>query len=334
MTEARHTVVVPVMPGAHAFELGVACEVFGLARPELGVDWYRFVVCSVEGGPVDLGGFHLDTPHGLDALDEADTVVVPVCPPDPGAPPALALALHRAYERGARLVSYCSGAFALAAAGVLDGRPATTHWMYAARLARDYPAVDVRPDVLYVDDGQVLTSAGTAAGIDLSLHIVRRDYGTEVANYVARRMVVPPHRDGGQAQFVEQPVPKGDDASVLAPTLDWIVDRLHDPLTVEQMAAHAMMSTRTFMRRFRAVTGTTPLRWLLQQRVAHARRLLEQTDEPVERVAQACGFGSATTLRMHFQRFVATTPTDYRRTFKGQAAAHEGSARPPDRVLA
>jgi transcriptional regulator GlxA family with amidase domain len=213
------------------------------------------------------------------------------------------------------MVSYCSGAFALAAAGILDGRHATTHWMYADKLARRYPSVRVVPDVLYVDDGQVMTSAGTAAGIDLSLHIVRRDYGSDVANKVARRMVVPPHRDGGQAQFVDLPVPPVDDTVLLGPTLDWIVDHLAEPLTVDAMAAHAMVSPRTFARRFRAVTGTTPLQWLLHQRVAHARRLLETSDLPIERIADASGLGSAANLRAHFQRVVGTTPTSYRRTF-------------------
>lgn len=317
----RHFVAAAVLPGAHPFELAVACEVFGLVRPELGVEWYDFRVCAVEEPPIDLGGFTIDTPHRLDTLAEADTVVIPVCPPDPGAPPGLVDALRAAYERGARIVSYCSGAFALAQAGILDDRPATTHWMHAARLARDFPRVNVQPDVLYVDDGQVLTSAGTSAAIDVSLHIVRCDYGTEVTNGVARRMVVPPHRDGGQAQFVDQPVPPRDDACALGPTLDWIVDRMSESLTVEQMAAHAMMSTRTFMRRFRAVTGTTPLRWLHQQRIGHARRMLEDTALSVERVAQECGFGSAASLRMHFQRAVSTTPTTYRRTFRERREA-------------
>lgn len=314
----QHQVVAVAVPGNHAFELGVACEVFGLARPELGVPWYGFRVCAA-GPAIDQGGFTIDTPHGLDVLDDADTVIVPVCNPADGPPPGLPDALARAYARGARIVSYCSGAFALAAAGVLDGHSATTHWMYAARLAREYPLVKVLPDVLYVDDGQVLTSAGTSAGIDLSLHIVRADYGSEIANAVARRMVVPPHRDGGQAQYVDQPVTTGREMYSLGPTLDWVVDNLAEPLTVEQMAAHAMTSTRTFMRRFRAATGTTPLQWLSQQRIRRARHLLESTDTPVDRVAQECGFGSAANLRVHFQRTVATTPTAYRRTFTATA---------------
>jgi AraC family transcriptional regulator, transcriptional activator FtrA len=316
-----HTVAVAVGHGTNPFEFGVACEVFGLERPELGVEWYRFHVCAVDPPPVRVKNFELCSEFGLGDLAAADTVIVPNAGTGDDVDPALVDALQRAYERGARMVSYCSGAFALAAAGILDDRPATTHWMYAEKLAQRYPAVRVVPDVLYVDDGQVLTSAGTSAGIDLSLHIVRLDYGSEVANTVARRMVVPPHRDGGQAQYVDLPVPPVDDAIVLGPTLDWIVDHLGEPLTVEAMAAHAMVSPRTFARRFRAVTGTTPLQWLLHQRVRHARRLLETTDLPIERVAGACGLGSAANFRAHFQRVVGTTPTAYRRTFAVAAFA-------------
>jgi AraC family transcriptional activator FtrA len=317
-----HTVAVTVGHGTNPFEFAVACEVFGLERPELGVDWYRFLVVATDPPPVDVGPFSVVTPYGLDALALADTVVVPNARHGDERPPAaLVAALRAACERGARIVSFCSGAFALAEAGILDGRPATTHWMYVDELRERYPAIDVRPDVLYVDDGQVLTSAGTAAGIDLALHLVRLDHGAEVANMVARRMVVPPHRDGGQAQFVHLPVPERDDAAFLAPTLDWIVDHLQEPLTVERMAAHACTSARTFARRFRAVTGTTPLRWLLHQRVRYAQRLLETTDLPVELVAHRCGLGTAANLRLHFRRVVATTPTAYRATFGADAAA-------------
>ena len=270
-----HTVAATVVPGSHPFELAVACEVFGLDRPELGEPLYRFVVCGV-GPRVDLGPFTLETEHGIDALARADTVIVPASNPDLVPPPEFLAALRDAYARGARLVSFCSGAFALAAAGVLDGRRVTTHWMYA----------------------------------------VRHDHGAEIANYIARRMVVPPHRDGGQAQFLIQPMPDSSEADTLGPTLDWIVDNLDRPLTIEEMAAHALMSTRTFMRRFRAATGTTPLRWLSQQRVEHARRVLESTDVPVDRVAQVSGFGSAANFRVHFQRTVGTAPTSYRRAFR------------------
>lgn len=321
--DRRQAVAAAVLPGSHPFEVAVACEVFGLERPELGVEWYRFSVCTV-GDTADLGSFTISSPHRIDELAAADTVIVPACDPEHGPPAVLTEALRAAYERGARVVSYCSGAFALAAAGILDGRAATTHWMYASRLARQHPRIDLRPDVLYVDDGQVLTSAGTSAAIDLSLHIVRRDYGAEIANAVARRMVIPPHRDGGQAQFVDRPVPRPDEGDTLGPTLDWVIARLHEPITIEQMSAHALMSTRTFMRRFRAATGTTPLRWLLQQRLQQARWLLESTDHPVERIAHAAGFGSAANLRVYFQRHLSTTPSAYRRTFRAREGARAG----------
>jgi transcriptional regulator GlxA family with amidase domain len=215
------------------------------------------------------------------------------------------------------MVSICTGAFALAAAGVLDGRRATTHWRDAALLAERHPAVDVDPDVLYVDEGRVLTSAGVAAGIDLCLHLVRRDHGAQVANDVARRIVVAPHRSGGQAQFVDRPLPDGVGAGLEA-TRAWALERLDAPLTVAALAAHAHVSERTFLRRFRAETGTTPLRWLHEHRVAEARRQLEQTDLPVEHVAARCGFGTAVSLRRHFARATRTTPTAYRRAFAGR----------------
>jgi AraC family transcriptional activator FtrA len=325
----RHTVAAIAQRGGHPFELAVACEVFGLDRPELGVPWYDFKVVAAQPPPLHLGTFTLDTPYGLDELATADTIVVPMSFPDEDPDARLTGALRAAYERGARLVSFCSGAFALAAAGVLDGKRATTHWMYSALLAKRYPLVDVQPDVLYVDEGQVLTSAGTSAAIDVALHVVRTDYGSDIANAVARRMVVPPHRDGGQAQFVERPVPEETSAHGMAATLDWAIEHLHEHLTVERLAGHALMSTRTFMRRFNAATGTTPLRWLLQQRVLLARQLLEESDESVERIAAHAGFGSAANLRTHFTRMVGTTPTSYRRTFQARgkdAVAHPSPA--------
>ena len=217
-------------------------------------------------------------------------------------------------------MSVCSGAFALAHAGLLDGHKATTHWMYTERLAAAFPEIDVDPNVLYVDEGQILTSAGTAAGIDLCLHVVRLDHGVDVANAVARRMVVPPHRDGGQAQFVEAPVEADDGNDPLAATLDWVLEHLDEPLTVEVMSRHALMSPRTFARRFRSVTGTTPLQWLLRQRILQAQRLLESTDMPVELIAQRCGFGSSSVLRTHFKRMIDTSPLVYRRTFREVAS--------------
>jgi AraC family transcriptional activator FtrA len=277
---------------------------------------YALAPCTPAPGPVaTTSGFPLDVARGLDALADADTVLVPGFSEASWPPPEAALAaLRAAHARGARVASICTGAFALAAAGLLDGRRATTHWRWAGRLAELFPDVRVDPDVLYVDEGDVLTSAGIAAGIDLCLHLVRRDHGAEAANAVARRTVVPPHRAGGQAQFIERPVP-AHDAGGLEATRAWALERLEQPLTVRMLARHACCSERTFARRFREETGTTPLRWLLTQRVDHARRLLETSDLPVELVAHRCGFGSAAALRQHFRRATASTPTAYRRAF-------------------
>ena len=324
MAARPHTVAAVIDHGVSPFELGVACEVFGLDRAELVDPWYRFLICTA-ASPVrtkSSGGLMIDTPHRLDALAEADTIVVPMWDVDVAASDELLAALRAADARGARLVSFCSGAVLLAQAGLLDGRRATTHWMYADRLIEQFPAVDVDPDVLYVVDGRVLTSAGTAAAIDLCLHVVRADHGAEVANAVARRMVVPPHRDGGQAQFISAPVPAP--TTIHDPfhtTLDWALEHLDEPLTVEVLARRAATSPRTFARRFVAVTGTTPLQWLLRQRVLLAQRLLETTDEAVERVATQCGFGTAAGLRVHFQRQVGTSPMAYRRTFRQARAS-------------
>jgi transcriptional regulator GlxA family with amidase domain len=313
-----HTVAALISQGVAPFELGVACEVFGIDRRELVDPWYRFRVCATEPGPVRTSiGFTIDTPYGLADVARADTVVVPAWRDIHDAPPEPVLeAVRTAHRRGARIVSVCSGAFVLGHAGLLDGRRATTHWMYTDELAAAFPLADVDPDVLYVDAGSVLTSAGTAAGIDLCLHIVRCDHGAEVANAVARRMVVPPHRDGGQAQYVQAPVPLRSGPDDLAMTLEWATAHLDAPITVEVLARVAHMSPRTFARRFRDATGTTPLQWILGQRVVLARRLLETTDEPVERIAEIAGFGAAPTLRAHFHRTVGTSPLAYRRTFR------------------
>ena len=312
-----HRVVTLVGPNVSMFELSVPCEVFGLDRSELVDPWYRHRVAAAVPGPhTSPEGVLIDTPYGLDEVAEADTVVIPARS-FRGEPPVEVLeALRDADARGARLLSMCTGAFVLAAAGVLDGKRATTHWMWAAELARQYPKVQVDPKVLYVDAGNVMTSAGTAAGIDLLLHVVRLDHGAEVANAVARRMVVPPHRDGGQAQFVDLPMPDQNGDEPLAGVLGWMLEHVGEDLSVEQLARRARMSPRTFARRFRAVTGTTPHQWLLSQRVLLAQRLLETTDEPVERVAQRCGFASAAGLRQHFTRVVAASPQAYRRTFR------------------
>lgn len=313
----RHTVAALVVDGVAAFELGVACEVFGFERPEILDPWYRFLVCAADPPPLrTTAGFTVDTPHRLADLERADTVIVPTWPVQRTPSPAVIDALRAAHDRGARLVSVCSGAFALAHAGLLDGKRATTHWMYADALADRFPAVKVDPDVLYVDEDPLFTSAGTAAGIDLCLYLVRLDHGAGVANAVARRMVVPPHRDGGQAQFVDLPMPDGDGDDSLAGVLGWMLGHVGDDLTVDQLARRARTSPRTFARRFRAVTGTTPHQWLLSQRILLAQRLLETTDEPVERVAQRCGFASAAGLRQHFTRALSASPHAYRRTFR------------------
>lgn len=313
-----HRVVTLLAPGANPFEFAVSCEVFGLRRPELGVEWYDHRLAATVRPLVVNGGWTLDTPHGLEAVEEADTVVVPACPLD--VPQVMLEPLRAAYERGTRLVSFCSGAFALAAAGVLDGRGATTHWMHADELARRYPRVRVDPGVLYVDEGQVLTSAGTAGGIDLALHIVRLDHGPRVANEVARRMVVAPHRDGGQAQFVLNPVPATEYDDALGPVMDWMFEHLDEPITVPDLARLAAISPRTFARRFRAATGTTPLRWLTHQRVTRAQDLLQATDLPVEVIATRVGLGTAANLRTHFRRETGESPASYRRRYRGSVA--------------
>jgi transcriptional regulator GlxA family with amidase domain len=313
-----HRVVALALPRVVAFDLSVPAQVFG--RPDENL--YAFEACGLRAGKVPTTtGFSLHVERGLEALAEADTVLVPGFAPVSAPPPSRVLeALRAAHARGARIGSICTGAFALAHTGLLDGRRATTHWAYAERLAEWHPAVEVDARVLYIDEDDVVTSAGVAAGIDLCLHLVRRDHGVEAANAIARRIVVAPHRDGGQAQFVEAPLPPTAGRGFAA-TRAWALERLREPLTVAAMAAHAGCSERTFARRFRAETATTPLQWLLRQRVLHARRLLEATDLPVEDVADRAGFGTATSLRAHFRRATATTPLAYRRTFRGRAPA-------------
>jgi transcriptional regulator GlxA family with amidase domain len=314
-----HTVAAVAGEGCLTFDLAVPCEVFGWDRSYLGVEWYDFKVVAVDPPPLrTVTGFTIDTPHRLDELEAADTIIIPGWA-DPDVPPSpeLVEALHAAHDRGARIASICIGSFVLAAAGLLDGRPATTHWAYVDRFRERFPRVRVDPKVLYVDDGQVLTSAGTAAGMDLCLHLVRLDHGAEVANGVARMVVMPPHREGGQAQYIDQPIGAPGRDSELHATLEWALARLSDPLTVEVLARHAMMSPRTFARRFRQVTGTTPGEWLLEQRLNLARRMLESTDQTVDWIAHRCGFGSAATLRHHFAQRLDTTPRAYRYTFRG-----------------
>ncbi|MER7466681.1 helix-turn-helix domain-containing protein [Streptomyces sp. NPDC097981] len=315
-------VALAVTPGVLHFELAAACDVFGVDRSDLVDPWYEFAVCGPDTVPVG-GRFRLESDAGLDRLVDADTVIVPACAdPDADPPAELVDAVRAAHDAGARVASLCTGAFVLAAAGLLDGRRATTHWLHAAALAAKYPRVKVDPDVLYIDHGSVLTSAGKAAAMDLCLHLVRIDHGSAVANQVARRLVVPPHRAGGQAQFVATPVPEPRDHP-LGALLAWAVERLDQPLTVEDLARRANMSSRHLARVFTDITGTTPLRWLLTQRVHRAQELLETTDNTIGAIATATGMGSDTTLRRHFNRAVGVPPEAYRRTFRS-SAAHAG----------
>ena len=313
---ANRSVVAVAYDGLCTFEFGVATELFGLARPEIDVPWYDFEVVSVDAGPLaTLGGATITAPTDLEAVENAGTVVLPGWRDvEESPPPALLDALRRAHDNGARLMSICSGVFILAATGLLDGRSATTHWRYVDRLRSAFPKVDVRPDVLYVDNGTLLTSAGSAAGLDLGIHLIRRDHGSTIANQVARRLVIPPHRDGGQAQFIAAPV-AADDAMTLASTMAWAVEHLHEPLTVADMADHASMSARTFARRFADDAGSSPHRWLTRQRVLRAQELLETTELDIETVAQRSGVGTAANLRRHFERETRTTPTRYRAQF-------------------
>ncbi|MGC4775801.1 transcriptional regulator FtrA [Micromonospora chalcea] len=315
----RATVAVLAYEGMSVFETGIVTEVFGLPRPEFDVPWYELTVCAETPGAVRLvGGATLHTDHGLDVFAGAGTLIVPgVADVHADPSPRLTAALRAAHRRGARIVSICSGAFALAGAGLLDGRRATTHWRYANLLARRHPAVRVDPDVLYVDDGDVLTGAGSAAGLDLCVHLVRRDHGPTIANAVARRLVVPPHRDGGQAQFVEAPVPADPGDDRLAASMSWALANLTAEITVARLARQAHMSPRTYLRHFARATGTTPIRWLIDRRVQASLPLLETTSAPIEEVAATVGFETAVTFRHHFTAAMRTSPSAYRRAFTG-----------------
>lgn len=317
-----HRVAILALPSVVPFDLSVPVQVFGYGRPDLGAIRYDARVCGVKPGLVPAArGFAVHVEHGLGIVRAADTIVVPgIDDLDTPIPPAVCRALRAAHARGARIMSICTGAFVLAEAGLLRGRRATTHWMDAPALEARHPDVQVDPDVLYVDEGRILTSAGIAAGIDLCLHVVRLDHGAAVANAVARRLVVSPHRSGGQAQFVPAPVAEAR-GTLLEATRGWMLRRLREPITVAMMARHAGMSTRTFARRFAEETGTTPLQWLLRQRLLAAQQLLEETALPLDRVAERAGFGSVVALRAHFRRDVHTTPTAYRREFRGRAGA-------------
>jgi transcriptional regulator GlxA family with amidase domain len=314
-----HRVAVLALDGVTPLDLAIPAQIF-TARPETP---YEMTLCALEPTVTTTAGFSLTAEAGLDRVRAADTVIVPGFDPITRLPEPALSALADARDRGRRVVSICTGAFALAAAGVLDGLHATTHWQHIDELERDYPDVTVDRDVLYVDQGDVLTSAGVCCGIDLCLHIVRRDLGAVTANRIARGIVAAPHRDGGQAQYVPAPVAVVGETS-LSDTRAWALTRLDEPLALRVLARHAGVSQRTFIRRFTEETGTTPLQWLLNARLSQARELLETTDQPIDRIAHDCGLGTATNLRLHFRRALDTTPTAYRRAFR--QTAPEGAA--------
>lgn len=316
MPSRPHRVVALAYPGMTAFELSIALEIFGLDRPELNVDsWYTIEVCSATGFELSVvGGVTMQVQRDVAALDEADTVIVPGWPVHDPVPPALIDRIVAAHQRGARVVSICSGAFVLAASGVLDGRKATTHWRYADLLAERYPQVEVNRDVLYVECGTLLTSAGSAAGIDLCLHLIRNDHGAAIANRVARRLVVPAHRAGGQAQYIETPVATSGDRRV-HDVLDWLNAHLAEPVTLERLAQRAHLSPRQFTRRFRAITGQSPTEWLIAARIAASLPLLETPGVPIADVAAAVGYANTVTFRHHFRRRLLTSPSAYRSAF-------------------
>jgi transcriptional regulator GlxA family with amidase domain len=304
-----------VFDGVAPFELGVLCEAWGVDRREQGVPYTEFGVATERPGRVKTSmGFDLEVHHGIDRVDEADLVAVPAMPRDRPVPPAVVDALQRAHQRGARIMSVCIGAFTLGAAGLLDGRQCTTHWMYSEELAERFPLAKVDPGVLYVDSDPIITSAGSAAGLDACLYIMRKEWGATAANTAARRMVIPPQRDGGQAQYVRTPMPDSS-AETLAPLLTWITEHLDERHSVQDLAARVHMSPRTFARRFRDETGTTPHQWIIQQRVQRSEELLERTDLSVEQIGIEVGFGNAAALRHHFAQIRGTSPQHYRQTF-------------------
>lgn len=326
----RHHVVTVLARGMSALEPAVAHDFFGQDRSDdLGVDWYRYSVMGIDPLTTRHDHGYLAVPHpdpDLAVLSRADTIVIPGWSTRDRSPrPEFHEALRRAHTRGARIVTFCTGAFAVAEAGLLDGRCATTHWEAADLLAERFPEIRVDPTVLYVDDGDILTSAGAAAAIDLALHVIRTDFGADVANKVARDMVASPHRDGGQAQFIETPIgPQSAATDHLSATMAWAAERLGEPLSVTDLASHAALSPRQFTRQFRARTGTSPHQWILTQRTALAQRLLETTTHSVENIAAEAGFGTPAAMRLHFQRALHTSPAAYRRCFQGEC-------RDPDR---
>lgn len=316
---AIRNVAALVYDGVAPFELGLLCEAWGLDRTETGGPTFDFAVCTPDPGRVRTSmGFSLEVEHGLERVAEADLITLPAVPRDREPPAAVRDTIQHAFARGAQLLSVCSGAFVLGEVGLLDDRDCTTHWRYSEELAERFPKARVHRDVLYVDSGQIITSAGSAAGIDACLHLIRREFGARAARSVARRMVVAPHREGGQAQFIETPVTMPPAADTLGPVLAWMQENLDTEMPVAELADRAAMSPRTFARRFRAETGTTPHQWVTSQRVLLAERLLEETDAPVDVIASRAGFGNAATLRHHFVAARGTTPQAFRRIFAGR----------------
>lgn len=317
----NHLVVAVAYDQLCTFEFGCTVELFALQRAELDVEWYRFAVCAAEPGKIRAaGGITVEAPYTLKLLDKADTIIIPGWRDAEEQPPeALLKKLRAAYQRGARLCSICSGVFVLAAAGILEGKTVTTHWRYADKLARRYPGLEIKPDALYVDQGQIITSAGSAAGLDMLLHLVRKDHGVKVANLVAQRLVIPPHREGGQAQFVPRPV-ASDEEGRLAKLMDAVRAQPALPHTLQSLASQAAMSPRTLQRQFQLATGLGPYEWLIRERVAIARELLESPATPLQQVAELSGFGSEESLRRHFRRIVKTSPSAYRLQFAGTSA--------------
>ena len=313
-------VVALAYDGLCTFEFGIAYEVFGLLRPEMGGGWYRYSVCGIEAGPLKAaGGLTVSVDHGLEVLVEADLIIVPGWRSiDAEVPRELVDALCAAHRRGARIMSLCSGVAVLAATGLLRHRHATTHWRYVASISNRYPDINFDADVLYIDEGSLLTAAGSAAGIDLCLHVVRGDFGAEAANSVARRLVLPPHREGGQAQFIQAPVPQQREGVRLGPLIDWMRQRPDEEQPISLLAAKAGMSQRTFQRRFENTTGQSVGEWLLKERLRHARELLERAGSAsLDDIAEASGFGTLATMRHHFRKRLGTSPGAYRKTFAG-----------------
>ncbi len=302
--------------GLCTFEFGCVVELFSLERPELGVPWYRFKICATETGLLRAaGGFTFKVPHSLRLLDQADIIVIPGWrDADEPPPPALIRALQRAHARGAVLCSICSGVFVLAATGLLDGSAATTHWRYVDKLQRRHPAIAVRPNALYVDAGQIITSAGSAAGLDMLLHLVRREHGARIANLVAQRLVISPHREGGQAQFLPRPLPRNE-RNPLAPLMDWIRANPRQTHSLASLARRAGMSPRTLQRQFQDATGLSPKQWLVRERVAFAKEALESSNAPLWKVAESAGFGAEESFRRHFRLITGTSPVRYRQRF-------------------